>query len=109
MEFAKEKVGGAAVETGVRLMVTIRLRLLDERAQEAILASCMDVLRASRFPFKGAWTSAPSLLPPLVCRPRKPVPIQALQLEDPAMGRCSCRHGSIWFLSYLYCSLAVVA
>jgi hypothetical protein len=34
MEFAKEKVGGAAVETGVRLMATIGLRLLDERTQE---------------------------------------------------------------------------
>jgi hypothetical protein len=32
MDFAREKVGGAAAETEVRLMATAGLRLLDERA-----------------------------------------------------------------------------
>ncbi|KAK3147095.1 hypothetical protein QOZ80_3BG0277990 [Eleusine coracana subsp. coracana] len=55
MEFARDKVGGAVGETEVRLMATAGLRLLDESAQEAILASCRDALRASGFRFEDAW------------------------------------------------------
>ncbi|TVU46828.1 hypothetical protein EJB05_06397, partial [Eragrostis curvula] len=55
MEFAKEKIGGAVAHTEVRLMATAGLRLLDESAQEAILASCRDTLRASGFRFENAW------------------------------------------------------
>jgi hypothetical protein len=36
-------------------MAIAGLRLLEERAQEAILASCRDVLRASGFRFEDAW------------------------------------------------------
>ncbi|XP_062211410.1 probable apyrase 6 [Phragmites australis] len=55
MEFVRERVGGSSAETEVRLMATAGLRLLEERAQEAILASCRDVLRASGFRFEDAW------------------------------------------------------
>lgn len=57
MEFARDKVGGArgAKATEVRLMATAGMRLLEERVQEAILASCRDALRASGFRFEDAW------------------------------------------------------
>ncbi|CAN6319816.1 unnamed protein product [Urochloa humidicola] len=58
IEFAREKIGtagGAAAEAEVRLMATAGLRLLEEHAQEAILGSCKDVLRASGFRFEDAW------------------------------------------------------
>lgn len=55
MEFARDKVGSAVAGTEVRLMATAGLRLLDESAQEAILASCRDALRASGFRFEDAW------------------------------------------------------
>ncbi|CAL4922910.1 unnamed protein product [Urochloa decumbens] len=58
IEFAREKIGsagGAAAEAEVRLMATAGLRLLEEHAQEAILASCRDVLRAAGFRFEDAW------------------------------------------------------
>lgn len=57
MEFARERVGGSrgAAATEVRLMATAGLRLLEERVQEAILASCRDALRASGFRFENAW------------------------------------------------------
>ncbi|WVZ57110.1 hypothetical protein U9M48_007543 [Paspalum notatum var. saurae] len=58
IEFAREKIGAAggdAAEAEVRLMATAGLRLLEERAQEAILASCRAVLRASGFRFEDAW------------------------------------------------------
>uniref|UniRef100_A0ACD5XG50 Uncharacterized protein n=1 Tax=Avena sativa TaxID=4498 RepID=A0ACD5XG50_AVESA len=57
LEFAREKIrgeGGAAA-TEVRLMATAGLRLLEDRVQEAILASCRDVLRASGFRFEDSW------------------------------------------------------
>lgn len=58
IEFAREKIGGAGgapAEAEVRLMATAGLRLLEERAQEAVLASCRAVLRASGFRFEDAW------------------------------------------------------
>jgi apyrase len=58
IEFARENIdsaGGAAAEAEVRLMATAGLRLLEEHAQEAILASCREVLRASGFRFADAW------------------------------------------------------
>jgi apyrase len=58
IDFARDEIGGAggaAGEAEVRLMATAGLRLLEERAQEAILASCRDVLRASGFRFEDAW------------------------------------------------------
>jgi len=58
IEFAREKVGsagGATAEAEVRLMATAGLRLLEDRAREAILASCRDVLRAAGFRFEDAW------------------------------------------------------
>ncbi|RCV44572.1 hypothetical protein SETIT_9G385000v2 [Setaria italica] len=55
IEFAREKIGAAAAESEVRLMATAGLRLLEEHAQEAILASCREVLRASGFRFEDAW------------------------------------------------------
>jgi apyrase len=55
IDLAREKVRGAAAETEVRLMATAGLRLLDERTQEAIMASCRDALRASGFRFEDAW------------------------------------------------------
>jgi apyrase len=55
MDFAREKVGGAAAEKEVRLMATAGLQLLDERAQEAIMASFRDALRASGFRFENGW------------------------------------------------------
>ena len=36
-------------------MATAGLRLLEDRAREAILASCRDVLRAAGFRFEDAW------------------------------------------------------
>lgn len=53
IDFAREKVGGAAAE--VRLMATAGLRLQEGRLQEAILSSCRDVLRASGFRFEDSW------------------------------------------------------
>uniref|UniRef100_A0A0D3FJ45 Uncharacterized protein n=1 Tax=Oryza barthii TaxID=65489 RepID=A0A0D3FJ45_9ORYZ len=53
INFAREKVGGAAAE--VRLMATAGLRLQEGRVQEAILSSCRDVLRASGFRFEDSW------------------------------------------------------
>lgn len=55
LDFARDKIGGAVREAEVRLMAIAGLRLLEERAQEAILASCRDVLRASGFRFEDAW------------------------------------------------------
>ncbi|PAN49433.1 hypothetical protein PAHAL_9G448700 [Panicum hallii] len=58
IEFAREKIGtagGATAEAEVRLMATAGLRLLEDRAREAILASCRDVLRAAGFRFEDAW------------------------------------------------------
>uniref|UniRef100_A0ACD5WZ08 Uncharacterized protein n=1 Tax=Avena sativa TaxID=4498 RepID=A0ACD5WZ08_AVESA len=57
LEFAREKIGGegGASATEVRLMATAGLRLLEDRVQEAILASCRDVLRASGFRFEDSW------------------------------------------------------
>ncbi|AQL05796.1 Putative nucleoside phosphatase GDA1/CD39 family protein [Zea mays] len=58
IDFARDKIdgaGSAAGEAEVRLMATAGLRLLEERTQEAILASCRDVLRASGFRFEDAW------------------------------------------------------
>jgi len=55
LDFARDKIGGAVREAEVRLMATAGLRLLEERTQEAILASCRDVLRASGFRFEDAW------------------------------------------------------
>ncbi|KAF8720881.1 hypothetical protein HU200_023279 [Digitaria exilis] len=58
IEFAREKIGSAGGDVAkaeVRLMATAGLRLLEERAREAILASCRDVLRTAGFRFEDAW------------------------------------------------------
>nr|CAB3500669.1 unnamed protein product [Digitaria exilis] len=58
IEFAREKIGSAGGDVAkaeVRLMATAGLRLLEESAREAILASCRDVLRTAGFRFEDAW------------------------------------------------------
>jgi hypothetical protein len=58
LEFATQKVPKKEQsKTRVYLMATSGLRRLDENVREALLTSCRDVLRASKFLFHDKWVS----------------------------------------------------
>ncbi|KQJ98473.1 probable apyrase 6 isoform X2 [Brachypodium distachyon] len=58
VEFARRRVPRDSwVDTEVRLMATAGLRLLDAVAADAVLESCREVLRESRFRFQDEWAT----------------------------------------------------